>query len=605
MVDDSYYLPQMLEKPVVMTSKYTRRRGVRNLFLIILCVVIASVFVYLYPSNDLIIVEPDEALPRNKMVFVTFATKSMVPFVKNWALNARLVGLKPLLVAAIDEDVAMAATSMGVDIARLYEEHVVGDKYINTHSPLFRHMGLRKVVFVRKMINRGNTVVLTDADVTWLGDPTALFKSNGLNAADILVSTDCINVEADKAGAGGSLCNTLVNYNTGVIVVRPTPGAKAFITLWMSKIEEGISNNIVWMRDQPCFNMVARDGLPNNEPPVANPKRPQTDRVLLSVAGGKTVLGVLSPESFAGGHVFFVQGFRKNALAVHATHQYGDHESFAYGKRMRFRQFGLWKGEQREYTEGKYLRITEMPYETVEESADALETSRALLRVFFETDALWRRRVRDGIALARALGRTLVLPKAYCYCDRSWSPLKRCRLQEVPGMKMPFECPLDHIINSNVWERNIPFRGPEFVRKSEKTFKLTQMMTDTAFAAHVAPWAHLDVIEVTLDAPLCGLNRNLVVPNHPVRNVSTNFFGFTNYLLDQRIAFCEYTQKVPLPNATGGMVSKHCGTEEETGLYGNPRRGDIGYVRAKTNCLCEIGFRLPEKLVITDGNACP
>ena len=327
---------------------------------------------------------------------------------------------------------------------------------------------------------------------------------------------------------------------------------------------------------------------------MANPNRLPTDRVLLLVAGGVTTMGVLSPELFANGHTFFVQGFRENALSVHATHQYGDHEAFAYGKRMRFRQAGLWKADEASYGDGKFLQLTDVPRSKVEEPDEPFNASRALLETFFEDDAAWRRRVRDGLAIARVLGRTLILPQPYCHCDRGWSPLKRCRMLEVPSMRLPFACPLDHVINVNLWERSgVSFRGPGFSRLADKKFTVTANMTDSLVAERLAPWANLDVIEVALDAPLCGLRHDFIVHGHPVVDVTKNFLGFTNYLLDQRITFCE-----AMPNTTNENA---CRAAEETSLK-NPRRTDLGTVRPATPCGCESGFQLPTPLKIVQGD---
>ena len=37
----------------------------------------------------------------------------------------------------------------------------------------------------------------------------------------------------------------------------------------------------------------------------------------------------------------------------------------------------------------------------------------------------FRRRLANGVALAKALNRTVVLPPFYCYCDKYWARLVR------------------------------------------------------------------------------------------------------------------------------------------------------------------------------------
>ena len=72
--------------------------------------------------------------------------------------------------------------------------------------------------------------------------------------------------------------------------------------------------------------------------------------------------GVLSPALFANGHTFFVQQVQRHGrqpYSVHLTYQYGDHARFAFGKRQRLRQAGLWATEEPEYYEGKFVALAD------------------------------------------------------------------------------------------------------------------------------------------------------------------------------------------------------------------------------------------------------
>lgn len=62
-----------------------------------------------------------------------------------------------------------------------------------------------------------------------------------------------------------------------------------------------------------------------------------------------------------------------------------------------------------------------------------------------------RRVLRDALALAIALNRTLVLPRMLCYCDNIWKEMKHCRVGGAFDMTLPFDCPADHIINLVGW----------------------------------------------------------------------------------------------------------------------------------------------------------
>ena len=71
--------------------------------------------------------------------------------------------------------------------------------------------------------------------------------------ADALVSTDCIDVPADKKDQNG--CSH-VNFNTGVLHFRPTAASKRFLQTWKTKVA---TSTIAWMRDQPAFNLITHE----------------------------------------------------------------------------------------------------------------------------------------------------------------------------------------------------------------------------------------------------------------------------------------------------------------------------------------------------------
>lgn len=233
------------------------------------------------------------ALRRGDTVFVTFASGSMAPFVAHWAAHAREHGLSPLLVAALDGTADSAARALGLLVAHLspLDANVVGAGYVNTHKAAFKRMGALKVAFLRRLLGLGVAVAITDADVTWLGDPRPYFASQGLGAADVLASSDCINAEDDEAGRGGGLCSTITNFNTGVLLLRPTPGGTLFVDAWLQQLLDGARDNVTWMRDQPAFNLVARAGWLADGLAQYTARGSDDTRALLLVNKGATALG--------------------------------------------------------------------------------------------------------------------------------------------------------------------------------------------------------------------------------------------------------------------------------------------------------------------------
>lgn len=53
--------------------------------------------------------------------------------------------------------------------------------------------------------------------------------------------------------------------------------------------------------------------------------------------------------------------------------------------------------------------------------------------------------IRNALAVATAVGRTLVIPALWCGADRWWAPHNGI----IPGslLQLPFQCPLDHILD--------------------------------------------------------------------------------------------------------------------------------------------------------------
>lgn len=76
--------------------------------------------------------------------------------------------------------------------------------------------------------------------------------------------------------------------------------------------------------------------------------------------------------------------------------------------------------------------------------------------------------LRDALALAHALKRTLVLPRWNCYCDRLWSGSDDifhfgCMYPGAQdGKFVPFVCPMDHVLSPAVWKQE-PYRDAAFL----------------------------------------------------------------------------------------------------------------------------------------------
>ena len=113
------------------------------------------------------------------------------------------------------------------------------------------------------------------------------------------------------------------------------------------------------------------------------------------------------------------------------------------------REFNIWRVDEDDYfTKGKFLSLNSLVATPSTSKFDVGVDTREALRRHFEEDTYRREVIADAIAVAFALGRILILPKAWCYCDKLWNNLIGCR---APGAErqatLPFVCPFDHIFD--------------------------------------------------------------------------------------------------------------------------------------------------------------
>ena len=205
--------------------------------------------------------------------------------------------------------------------------------------------------------------------------------------------------------------------------------------------------------------------------------------------------GLLPLALIANGHTFFVQQLQlQNGIwpyAVHATYQFEDTVDCAFGKRERMREWGLWLGDEDDggdeeehgcvidydglaTTAGakpfssprterrlraakeRFLVLLEDP-PTEPAAAWSIDDPHARGRQHVAHLEAFRQRLADGVLLARALQRTVVLPPFYCYCDKYWARLTRCTIghQALATQPLPFRCPMDHVAPIGNWHGTV------------------------------------------------------------------------------------------------------------------------------------------------------
>ena len=74
--------------------------------------------------------------------------------------------------------------------------------FFSIQSSDFRKYSAVKTAFILSLLERGITPIMSDADVIWMRNPKEYFFRGSLADADILVSSDCVDVPSDKKDDG-------------------------------------------------------------------------------------------------------------------------------------------------------------------------------------------------------------------------------------------------------------------------------------------------------------------------------------------------------------------------------------------------------------------
>ena len=478
-------------------------------------------------------------------LFVTFGSSNLAPFVSNLLSSLASVGVSNLLVGALDESLHIACVTACVPSVRIDEASTAssrGGEYIRKDYSAFKKMGVLKTRFLSLLLHAAPTISVwvCDADVAFISkpSPSQLVNSPSLLPADVLLSTDCLDLKADDRGD----CYQSSQFNTGILYLRGNrKGAIAFVDAWADRMAH--VGPEPWLDDQAVLNEMARERL-RQLPPVeftgevvhgentVGPEAQEEVRLpgpggsrLYTAAKGIATIGLLPLTYIANGHTFFVQSqcamcpragsmmstgmpSSRNGLwcgpdrcalegkalpvAVHATYQYGDAPTFAYGKHTRFVQAGLWHdgpyrlqpsavGSSNQPAAISALSRDDERFVVLDEAAidaearadvvalggEASWSSQALVARHKARDASWRQRTLSLLAFAIATNRTAVLPQAFCYCDAFWGAMVGCRVKAAhASMSLPFECPIDHLIELQSWYNQgaVRWRPPRFLQ---------------------------------------------------------------------------------------------------------------------------------------------
>ena len=142
-----------------------------------------------------------------------------------------------------------------------------------------------------------------------------------------------------------------------------------------------------------------------------------------------------------------------------------------------------------------------------------------------------------------------------CYCDFMWKEMRNCRVGGAETMRLPFECPMDHVLDTPKWFENelrIEVREPAFLSNprvpanvsgsvGKASLPADRALNDEQIAAHLAPYEQYAIIELShVAGTFCGFRD---------RRVDATFAVESDRLLHyQRTPFCmmEGSDNAPL-----------------------------------------------------------
>jgi hypothetical protein len=363
---------------------------------------------------------------------VSAPTLSLTPLRRALCPRARAAGCRSARARAppLRPQVLVELRRRGIQAFSIAQGGVVS-RDLGWGSQAFKKAQQVKVQMFADVLAHGYDALLADIDAVFVRDPLPYLGC--YPEADMLVSSDHLHNSTTDGGLELAT-SAHATMNVGMIYARARPGALAFMQEWARRCSANLD---FW--EQAIFNEMAKDkgGLDVLNATLA-PRR------LFSLWGRKLVGGILPVSLFCSGHTAFVQAMHAQLgfavpYAYHATFQY----SGTRGKRARLREAGVWIDEPSYYDPAGGLlrftprldaRLTRAPWVGVSDTARHLALVATQMAAF-----------RDALALARALGRTLLMSPLTCGYDRYWSGMPDGK---IPGsaLQLPIRpCPMDHL----------------------------------------------------------------------------------------------------------------------------------------------------------------
>ncbi|PSC76256.1 glycosyltransferase family 77 isoform A [Micractinium conductrix] len=355
-------------------------------------------------------------------------------FGMNWRHWVEKAGIDYFIIAATDAPTSARLAEQGDPcFERIDEEsQKLG---LEWGQEGWRRMTWNKVFLLDALIDWGFNLVISDLDVAWFKDPMPLFTQHP--HADLLFSHDGTSSWNEPGDAGLEAAGSPhSNYNTGVYLIRNNAATQEWAHAFAKSFSKCTSH------EQPCAYELMRIGATLGSPHPST--TPGEQARITSIWDNKLWMGILPASIAMNAHTLFLQRLHE----VKGVEPYVVHMTWTYngipGKRSRLRDLGLWVDPPEYYSAGDFvtvnLTLPEPPasYNSWNENEDMIS---------FHLDWIHAQlqQAYAGMALAVSAGRTFVLPKFVCYCEKIWYSVVRCRTAEAQNMTLPVPCPQDYL----------------------------------------------------------------------------------------------------------------------------------------------------------------
>ncbi|KAI3429416.1 hypothetical protein D9Q98_005511 [Chlorella vulgaris] len=415
-------------------------------------------------------------------LFLSYGNAAYFEFVHNWALSVEQIGA-PYVVGSFDD--AMLGLCANHSLTCVPAQFATTSDFRGDFAA-FRAMGAIKAQLVLEILERHPQLpllVVSDSDTVWLRKPWAYFEQRP--AADFFISTDCLSTEMEEAWTpkqGKPTCghipgNWFYAFNTGLFAVRNRPAPRKLMASWVMMLTDPGKQHDKdghGVDDQLALNLLFDSDLSlNGGTEAISEDEPR----VIWVCSRTLSLQALPVALFPGGHVAFVQRapwkLGVEPIVIHLTYQ----RWWNGGKRSRMREFGLWHIEKPEYYSSasggtsRFLTYENNVVPWVNAMASRRYPNGRQMPLFYK---MWLgmsyqlAAFRDALAAATMLGRAVVLPKLWCWCDYHEGPdiLRTCLKggADYAEGEPPFQCPMDFMLNVEILDwQEVEYRNPGFL----------------------------------------------------------------------------------------------------------------------------------------------